>query len=162
MALDDRRSIARVIPLLALTTIVACGGDDEAGGGGDEFRAMVERVPASALESEGGGEPTFYFSDMAIRWEQLDLADAGADERLDRSFDLSEVETFTIGPQLFERALQVQLDEARTEVGFTTFDIDREAMVVQPPRSTTVAGVAIGVDARRGRSLRSGVVRRPR
>ncbi|MBA3803037.1 MAG: hypothetical protein H0X22_09065 [Acidimicrobiia bacterium] len=80
---------------------------------------------------------------MAIRWRQLELAEADAEERLERAIDLSMVETFTLGPLMIERSLQAQLEESRTEVGFTAFDIEREATVIQLPQSLSVADARV-------------------
>jgi len=49
-------------------------------------------------------------------------------------------------PLMIEPALQSQLDESRTEVGFTAFDIEREATVVQLPRSLSVAEVRVDAE----------------
>ncbi|CAN5856500.1 hypothetical protein BH24ACT6_BH24ACT6_11850 [soil metagenome] len=132
---------------LAVLTVafatVACGGDDDTGGG-DNFESTIGRIPASALEGAGDSSPELYYSDMAIRWRQLDLADADAEARLERSPELVvEAEMFTIGPLMIERALQTKLDESRVEVGFTAFDIEREATVVQLPQSLSVADVRV-------------------
>jgi len=52
---------------------------------------------------------------MAIRWRQLELAEADAEERLERAIDLSMVETFTLGPLMIERSLRAQLEETRSD-----------------------------------------------
>ncbi|MEJ7719529.1 MAG: hypothetical protein WKF58_03400 [Ilumatobacteraceae bacterium] len=55
----------------------ACGGEDDSGGGND-FESTIDRIPASALEGVGDSSPELYYSDMAIRWDELELADADA------------------------------------------------------------------------------------
>ncbi len=136
----------RVAAVLAVACATAsCGGDDDAGG--SDFETTLGRIPASALEGDGDSSPEVYYSDMAIRWRQLDLADADAEARLERSPELVvEAETFTIGPLMIERSLQAQLEETRTEVGFTAFDIEREATVLQLPQSLSVAGLRVDAD----------------
>lgn len=62
----------RVAAVLAVACATAsCGGDDDAGG--SDFETTLGRIPASALEGDGDSSPELYYSDMAIRWRQLDL-----------------------------------------------------------------------------------------
>ncbi|MDQ3306996.1 MAG: hypothetical protein M3499_01335 [Actinomycetota bacterium] len=53
------------------TRALAAELDDDAGG--SDFESTLGRIPASALEGDGDSSPELYYSDMAIRWRQLDL-----------------------------------------------------------------------------------------
>ena len=120
-------------------------GDDDTGSG-DNFESTIDRLPASALEGVGDSSPELYYSDMANRWDELELADATPEERSRQPFDRQRIDRFPLVPLMIEPELQSQLDESRTEVGFTAFDIEREATVVQLPRSLSVAEVRVDAE----------------
>nr|MBA3399243.1 hypothetical protein [Acidimicrobiia bacterium] len=138
------RAISAVLVAGACAT-ASCGGEDDSGGGND-FESTIDRIPASALEGVGDSSPELYYSDMAIRWDELELADATPEERSRQPFDRQLIDRFPLVPLMIEPALQSQLDESRTEVGFTAFDIEREATVVQLPRSLSVAEVRVDAE----------------
>lgn len=142
--MSTRRAIALVLAVTVGTAGAASCRDE--GGGETELESLVDRIPASALEADDDASPTFSYVDMTIRYEQLDLTDANAERRLEEgSRAFIEPRTFTMLPQLFGDQ-QVQIDEARSDVGFSAFDIDREAFVSAPPAQTFVVDAPANPD----------------
>ena len=92
---------------------------------------MVAMVPADAFQP--GSDAQLYYVDMALLWDQLG---AGPDpaEREERLGEFSRIENYALAPQLFLRQL-FQFDAARTEIGFSTVEIDREIAVLSPPNN---------------------------
>jgi hypothetical protein len=99
------------------------------------FEQSLDRVPASALAA--AETAVVYYIDMELAWQRAG-AGTDVDERLEQIGSLAELPTWTQIPQLFGPFF-AQLDEARAEVGFTMFDVDREITVEAPPHNVTIA-----------------------
>jgi hypothetical protein len=126
-------SVALATALVA-TTGAATIPTDPGGGAPTAFARSLDRVPAAALDADGA---MVTYVDMDLAWDRAGIG-SDPDERLDRISALFDPATWTQTPQLFGPSA-MRVDEARAEVGFTTFDIAREIAVLAPPRSITIA-----------------------
>jgi hypothetical protein len=118
---------------LAATVTVTTTGTEDDDTAMSPFEQSLDRLPASALSEESAA---LYYVDLERAWERAGI-DPGADER-ERINAMIELPTWTQPAQLFGQR-SAQLEEARAEVGFTMFDIDREITVQSPPHHTTIA-----------------------
>jgi hypothetical protein len=105
------------------------------------FEQSLDMVPASALETEGA---MVVYVDMDLAWDRAGVG-SDPDERLGRISFLFEPSTWTQPPQLFGQSAAL-VDEARAEVGFTTFEVEREIAVLAPPRSIMIAETSVSPD----------------
>jgi hypothetical protein len=105
------------------------------------FEQSLDRIPASALDED---HAVLYYVDLERAWDRAGIA-PDADER-DRIGALIELPTWTQPAQLFGQRFD-QVEEARTEVGFTMFDIDREITVQAPPHNVFIAETHVDPEA---------------
>ena len=131
--------VALATALLAATGAASVPTDPD--GGLMPFEQSLDRIPASALEADGA---MVTYVDMDLAWNRAGIG-SDPDERLDRVGALFEPSTWTQTPQLFGQSA-VLVDEARAEVGFTTFEIGREIAVLAPPRNITIAETSVSSD----------------
>jgi hypothetical protein len=129
--------VALAAALLAATGAASAPTDPDSGAP-TPFERSLGRVPAAALDAEGA---MVTYVDMDLAWER---AGVGTDpsERLDRISALVELPTWTQPPQLFAQTAALA-DEARAEVGFSMFEIEREIAVLAPPRNVMIAETAV-------------------
>jgi hypothetical protein len=104
------------------------------------FERSLDRLPASALEEHG----VLYYVDLELAWQRAGL-DTHADER-ERIGAMIELPTWTQHAQLFDQRF-MEIEDARAEVGFTMFDIDREITVQAPPHNVTIAETHVDPEA---------------
>ena len=105
------------------------------------FEQSLDRLPADALDADGAA---LYYVDLEMAWERAGVG-AEVEERFDRVGSMSTIPTWTQPPFLFAQYF-AQLDEARAEVGFTMFDIDREISVQAPPNNVAIAEIRVSAD----------------
>ncbi len=105
------------------------------------FEQLLDRVPATALDSDGA---MLLYVDMDLAWQRAGVGEAEA-ERLERIGALADRTTWTQGPQLFAASSRL-VAEARAEVGFTMFDIEREVAVLAPPHDLMIADTDVSPD----------------
>ena len=105
------------------------------------FEQLLDRVPATALDSDGA---MLLYVDMDLAWQRAGVGEAEA-ERLERIGALADRTTWTQGPQLFAASSRL-VAEARAEVGFTMFDIEREVAVLAPPHDLMIADTDVTPD----------------
>jgi hypothetical protein len=105
------------------------------------FEQSLDKMPAMALETEGA---MMVYVDMDLAWGRAGIGIDPA-ERLDRVGALVEPPTWTQTPQLFG-PYAAQVDEARSEVGFTMFQIEREIAVLAPPNNIMIAETSVTAD----------------
>ena len=105
------------------------------------FEQSLDRLPADALEADGA---VLYYVDLELAWERAGVG-AEVDERFERVGSMIDLTTWTQPPSLFGQYF-AQLDEARSEVGFTMFDIDREVSVQAPPNNIAIAEIRVSPD----------------
>jgi hypothetical protein len=98
------------------------------------FEQSLDLLPATALDRDGA---MLLYVDMELAWQRAGVG-GDPDERLDNIGALIDLATWTQAPQLFSQRFAL-VDEARAEVGFTMFDIDREVAVLAPPRDIMIA-----------------------
>ncbi len=98
------------------------------------FEQSLDQMPADALNEESA---TLLYVDMELAWQRAGVGST-IDERLDGIGALVELATRTQPPQLFGQ-YAMQLEEARAEIGFTMFDVDREITVQSPPNDIIIA-----------------------
>ena len=98
------------------------------------FEQSLDQMPADALDEESA---TLLYVDMELAWQRAGVGST-IDERLDGIGALVELATRTQPPQLFGQ-YAMQIEEARAEVGFTMFDVDREITVQSPPNDIVIA-----------------------
>ena len=105
------------------------------------FEQSLDRLPADALEADGA---VLYYVDLELAWERAGVGPE-VDERFERVGSMIDLTTWTQPATLFGQ-YSAQLDEARSEVGFTMFDIDREVSVQAPPNNIAIAEVRVSPD----------------
>jgi hypothetical protein len=105
------------------------------------FEQSLDRIPASALEADGA---IVTYVDMDLAWNRAGIG-SDPNERLGGVSALFQPSTWTQTPQLFGQSAML-VDEARAEVGFTTFEIEREIAVLAPPRNITIAETSVSSD----------------
>ena len=98
------------------------------------FEQSLDQMPADALNEESA---TLLYVDMELAWQRAGVGST-IDERLDGIGALVELATRTQPPQLFGQ-YAMQIEEARAEVGFTMFEVDREITVQSPPNDIIIA-----------------------
>src|SRR3954452_23429855 len=135
-----------LVAVVAATTAGAVAAasvptEPSAGGGATAFAAALADLPAEMLSADGA---VLYYTDRALAWQRLGVGAETAD-RLAAVGRTIEDATYSQPPMLFTP--DVDLDRSREEVGFTTFDIDREAAVLAPPRRVVVADTTVTSDA---------------
>jgi hypothetical protein len=128
-------ALAGAAVLTAATTVPPTDPDANPG---SAFEQALGQLPADALQADGA---TLQYVDMALAWDRIGGA-SDVDARTEAIGALSALPTWTQAAQLFG-AYMMQLDEARAEVGFTFFDIEREIAVLAPPHSTFVAETSV-------------------
>lgn len=133
-------------PVVLATSLLAATGAATVPTGPDSgvptpFEQSLDRVPASALDADGA---MVTYVDMDLAWDRAGVG-ADPDQRLGRVSALFDPATWTQTPQLFGQSAML-VDEARAEVGFTTFEIDREIAVLAPPRSMMIAETSVSPD----------------
>lgn len=95
---------------------------------GSAFATKLDELPVSFL----GDDPVdLTYVDMTLIWERLGVG-TDPDDRMDAIGQLNSVDTYSQTPVLFGTWV-MQVDEARSEVGFSTFEIEREAALIAPP-----------------------------
>jgi hypothetical protein len=131
------------LPLAALPAVGGVAGSQPPdAAGGSAFESMLATMPAAVLKADGA---LVSYVDMTLIWAGLGVGD-GPQERIDNVGRLNEVGPWwTTGPQVFS-PYDMQLDEARAEVGFSTFEIDRELAVLAPPRHVIVVETSVPAD----------------
>jgi hypothetical protein len=130
--------LAAALAATATVTATSTEPDDTAL---SPFERSLDRLPASALDDDHG---VLYYVDLELAWERAGIA-ADADER-DRISAMIELPTWTQHAQLFGQRFS-EVDDARAEVGFTMFDIDREITVQSPPNNITIAETRVDPEA---------------
>ena len=132
--------VALATALLAATGAASVPTEPD-GGGLTPFEQSLDRVPASALDAEGA------MRDVRRHGPRVGPGRTRhrSGERLDRIGALVELPTWTQTPQLFG-PYAAQVDEARAEVGFSMFEIEREIAVLAPPRNITIAETSVTSD----------------
>lgn len=143
-----RRVVRRFAPAVALVVAAATSGGaasasapTPAGGGATAFSAALAQLPAAMLSADGAA---LYYTDRALAWERLGVG-PNTEERASAVGRTFEVGTYSQAPTMF--APDVDLERSREEIGFTTFDIDREASVLAPPQRVVVAVTTVTPDA---------------
>lgn len=132
------RVLGTFTPIIAIAVLAAagCGGsggsDDSSTDG--EFASMLDAVPAELITADGA---LLQYVDMDLVWDRLGLAEAPEAERLAALADTTEVETYSLMPRLFDVRASL-VDEARSEIGFSMFDVTREIAVENAPLSLQI------------------------
>ena len=134
-------SVTVVVTAAATAGAVAASAPAPAGGDATAFGAALDDLPAEMLSADGA---VLYYTDRALAWQRLGVGSDTAD-RLDAIGRTFEEATYSQSPVLF--APDLDLDRSREEIGFTTFDIEREAAVLAPPRRVVVADTTVTPDA---------------
>lgn len=109
--------------------------------GDSGFTELLGMTPLAAVAREG---VTIYYTDMTMHWERAGVG-TDPEERLDSLIELNAPETFAIPPQLFGN-LHADVEGARAEVGFSTFEIDRELAVMRPPHDLYIDVTTVPAD----------------
>lgn len=130
-----------LVGALASTIAVSTVPSDPASSTPTPFEQSLDRLPSSALDGDGAA---LYYVDLELAWERAGVG-AEVEQRVDRMGALIDIATWTQTPFLFGQ-YSAQLDEARSEVGFTMFDIDREISVQSPPHNIAIAEVRVSPD----------------
>lgn len=106
---------------------------------GSAFVAELDALPASFLEID---DPVnLSYVDMTLVWDRLGVG-SDPDERLDALPRTAHVETFAQPPALFGNSA-FDVDTARSEIGFSVVEIEREAALVAPPNRVIVAEASV-------------------
>lgn len=127
------------LPLAALAPGLAAASAPTVPTAGSAFATKLAELPASFLaENE---DVMLSYVDMNLVWDRLGVGTDPAD-RLDALGQTGAAETFA-QPTMIFGAWAASADEARAEVGFSMFEIEREAGLSAPPQRVIVVDTSV-------------------
>ncbi len=135
-------SLAAALPAALVAPTLVSASAPTVPSAGSVFAAKLDQLPASFLANDS---VMLTYVDMSLAWERLGVGTDPA-ERLDALGRTGDIETFTQPGEMFG-PWAAQVDDARAEVGFSMFEIDREAALVAPPYRVIVADTTVPATA---------------
>lgn len=130
--MNDTRLAAVATAALMISGAVVAPATDETAEASNQFREVLEALPAGVLDGEGG---LVAYVDMNLIWERVGV---GTDPAERAAFEPWSSLSYNVGPTPLIGPGSDQADEMRQAVGFDAFDIERALTAGVPPHEIVI------------------------